>query len=123
MDNDVKQILIDRLMAIIKANPGKATYIDPDNPSVEYLDWSKLSDNDRLAIKSFKSKRGVHGRNANKVPIYVSDVEFHDVHAAIEKLAKLLGLYEPDKSEVKVDDKRVQETAALLKRVREIENA
>ena len=94
----IKQEVINTLLSVIRSDPSKAMVPDPSDPTVAYIDWSKLSADDMKAIKSFKGKRGYAGRNANKIPIYSFDAEFLDKNAAIEKLAKVLGLYAPIES-------------------------
>ena len=101
--DSIKQEVITTLLAVIRADPSKAMIPDPSDPTVAYIDWSKLSADDMKAIKSFKGKRGYAGRNANKIPIYSFDCEWIDKAVAIEKLAKILGLFAPVESKTDVN--------------------
>ena len=109
----IKQEAIEVCLSIMRSNPDKAMVVDPDEPSVHRIDWSLLSDDDKMAIKGFKAKRGVSGSNANKVPIWNVSCEWHDKFVAIEKLSKLLGLYEADKQDITLNNNAEQVLAVL----------
>lgn len=97
-NEDLRQLILDKCTAIIQASHDRFQRVQADGSC--YTDLSDLSPQDWAAVQQIDVEEYTEGRGEDAREIKRIKVKLHDPMAAMDKAAKILGLFAADKVEL-----------------------